>query len=428
MDGGTPSNGAEIPFSTFVGDVKQLETNFKLPLMRELFDCCFSAFAAIDRMYADLKRQGIDTIVSAAGAEFNFGSRPRRFAGGPGLAPDSYFTLCDGGRTFVDGGTLRDELTAYFSAASGMTPLIFDPKVEKWLIDYLRTNSSARMSEEDLAYPFYYIRYQIERATEANDPLRQSKPPLVPGETIGITYGVRQFACELERIVDLRLPDTQEWFHETFVGLELDNEQRAAEEVELSFPPKSPLKSFRELLPVIVSLETGGGMIFGQAVGQWLRRHGANGLIFPSARSNAFNRVRGEPIDWTGWNLVVYADAEPPVSANLFGRMATWRDRDHDHIRIKYVDDGLERGSFSIRGAREFNLLEFDRKKQIACGLHDENVVADITGQQNAALSQAVNAILDLQERAGSIWYEDIDYIDFVLWHEERWRTVRPHQ
>jgi hypothetical protein len=39
-----------------------------------------------------------------------------------------------------------------------------------------------------------------------------------------------------------------------------------------------------------------------------------------------------------------------------------------------------------------------------------------------------VNAILDLQERAGSIWYEDIDYIDFVLWHEERWRTVRPHQ
>jgi hypothetical protein len=413
---------ADIPFTTVIGEIKQLDTDFRLPVMRELFECCFSEFEAIDKMHADLKREGITSIVTAAGVEQSFGSRPRRFAGGPGLAPGSYFTLCDQTGAFTDGGTLRDELTAYYNAASGITPLICDSKVDQWLIPHLR--SEAGMSDEDLAYPFYYVRYQVERETEDNARLRGGDPPLGPGATMGITYGVRQFTAELHRIVDLRVPDTQEWFVQTFVGLELENEERTARETHMLFPPKPPLKSFGDLLPAIVSLETGGGMIFGQAVGQWLRRHGANGLIFPSARSNAFNRVRdGRPTDWGGWNLVLYTGADPPVGANLFGRMATWRDRDHDHIRVQYVGDGLERGSFSIRGVREFNLLEFDRNKQIASGIREENVLASLTGMQNAALSQAVNAILDHHAENGPIWYQDLDYVDFVLWQEDRWRA-----
>jgi hypothetical protein len=415
---------ADIPFTTFVGQIKQLDTEFRPPVLRELFECCFAEFEGIDRMHAELERSGIETVVGGAGVELSFGSRPRRFAGGPGLAPGSYFTLCDRTGTFADGGTLRDELTAYYSAGSGITLLIFDSKVEQWLIDYLRSQGAR---EEDLAHPFYLIHYRVERATDENARLREGEPPLGPGGTLGVTYGVRELEAEIEHVVDLRLPDTQAWFAETFASLELENEEHAAEETKVRFLPKPRLESFGELLPVIVSLETGGGMVFGQAVGHWLRLRGANGLIFPSARSNAFNRVReGQPTDWGGWNLVIYARADPPVDANLFGRMATWRDPDHDHIRVEYVGDGPERGSFSIRGVREFNLLEFDRKKQIASGVREENVFASLTGTQNAALSQAVNAILDEHGKSGPIWYQDVDYVDFVRWHEDRWRGAAP--
>jgi hypothetical protein len=72
-------------------------------------------------------------------------------------------------------------------------------------------------------------------------------------------------------------------------------------------------------------------------------------------------------------------------------------------------------------------LLEFDRKKQIASGVREESVVASLTGTQTAALSQAVNAILDEHGKSGPIWYQDVDYVDFVRWHEDRWRGAAPN-
>jgi hypothetical protein len=246
---------------------------------------------------------------------------------------------------------------------------------------------------------------------------------------MNITYGVRQRLAEIDRVIDLRYPETQTWFLDTFVPIELESETRSAKATNLHFPPKQPLQSFKELLSVIVSLETGGGMVFSQAVGQWLRRHQANALVFPSARSNTFNRVvSGQPVEWGGWNLVVYAGAEDPVSDDLFGRMVTWRDPDHDHIWVDYSATGTDRGSFSIRGVREFNLLDFDLKKQVACGVREDNAVSEITGVRNAALTRMVNLILEKERNQSSLWYHDVDYIEFVSWHEELWRggVVKP--
>jgi hypothetical protein len=175
---------------------------------------------------------------------------------------------------------------------------------------------------------------------------------------------------------------------------------------------------------VIVSLEIGGAMILSQAIGQWLRRNGANGLIFPSARSNTFCRVNdGQHTEWGGWNLVVYAGAEPPVEENLFGRMSVWRDKDHNHIHVDYTADGADRGSFSIRGAREFNLLQFDLNKQLACGIR-KHPVGDLLGVTNWRLSQSVNEMLDLESKEQTLWYQDIDYTRFVTWLEQRWREI----
>jgi hypothetical protein len=411
----------DIPFTTFVGQLKQLETTFQLPIMQELFEPCFAAFRELDEHYAWAYPSG---FVTAAGVEHNFGYRPRRFSGGPGLPSGRYFTLCDGG-DFNDRGTLRDELTAYYSETSGMTVTIFDPKVDVYICDHLK--STAGLTEEDLAQPFFNLLYRIERRTPGNAALFDREEPFKVGKAVGVTYGIRQVAAEIDRIIDLRDPETQAWFVKTFVTLELQNEARAGQVTALGFPPKSPIESFSEMLPVIVSLEIGGGMIFSQAIGLWLRQHGAKGLIFPSARSNAFSRVRNDrKLDCGGWILVLYSGAGQPLAINLFGRMMTWRDRDHDHIRVNYTAVGEERGSFSIRGVREFNLLAFDEKKQIACGLHERDLAAlylgDVLGTRNAARSRLVNSLLDREHELGRLWYNDVDYISFLAWHERRWR------
>lgn len=415
----------EIPFTTFRGQLKQLETEFRAPVMGRLFNACFSAFEDIDRQYASLKAQGIHQLISAAGSEINFGFRPRRFAGGPGLPPGRYFTVCDGG-AFEDAGTLRDELTAYYSAASGIHVTILDPKVDRWVLDYLRDRQG--MSPEDLAYPLLLYIYTLERRTERNAHLIDGEDALPEGATIAITYGVREIEATLDKVIDLRDPNTQDWFSRTFVSLEIENAEAASRESGIVILGKEPIEGFQHLLPVISSLETGGGMAFGQAVGHWLRRHGANALIFPSARSNCYVKVvDGALVSCGGWNMVVYAEASEPVSGSLFGRMSSWRDRDHDHIRVQYTADGAARGSFSIRGVREFNVFDFDLHKRVACGMREDNPVEQVTGVYNALLSRAVNDLLDQEAAQRELWYNDNDYSWLVQLLEREWRKGDGH-
>lgn len=165
-------------------------------------------------------------------------------------------------------------------------------------------------------------------------------------------------------------------------------------------------------------------MVFGQAVGQWLRRNGANGLIFPSARSNAFNTVvSGTPVEWGGWNLVVYSGADEPVSDNLFGRMVTGRDQDHDHIWVDHTAEGTERGSFinSRTGGVQPARLRLEETGR--CGIRHDDVVSAVTGTRIAALSHGVNVILEKQRDTGDLWYQDAAYLQFVNCLEQQWRV-----
>jgi hypothetical protein len=88
----------DLPFTKFSGQIKQIETDFRFPIMKCFFETCFSEFDDIDKQFAYLKHQGINAVVSAAGVQTNFGFRPRRFAGGPGL-PKGRFSPCATVRT-----------------------------------------------------------------------------------------------------------------------------------------------------------------------------------------------------------------------------------------------------------------------------------------------------------------------------------------
>ena len=168
-------------------------------------------------------------------------------------------------------------------------------------------------------------------------------------------------------MIDLRLPETQDWFTRTFVPLELRGKKSVAERTGMHFlNPMPEIDSFRDLLPVVLGLDTGGGITFAQAIGLWLRRHEVNGLIFPSARPNPSCHVEeGVASAWSGWNLVVYAGADDRGTEDLFGFMGTWRDADHDHPQIRYEASGPHRGSLKMRGTREFNLVRFDLETSV---------------------------------------------------------------
>lgn len=262
----------EIPYTSFNGVVRQFETGFANDLIRDLYNMCFTLFTDLERSYAFYLKEGIEYFDTAAGTQVNFGSRPRRFAGGPGLRPESYFTVCgDAG----DHGTLRDELTAYYGAKSGATVMIYDPCVDSWISGPLQ-----EMGITNLDIPLLYFVYQLEDSITSEDlaKIRKSNSSLEAGARLGVTYGVRQSELNLSRVIDLRNPDVQDWFVQTFVAVEVEEASHAEERgrtIHLSW--RDPPSTFGELLPVITSLETGGGMVFSQAVGAWLRTHGADG-------------------------------------------------------------------------------------------------------------------------------------------------------
>jgi hypothetical protein len=122
-----------------------------------------------------------------------------------------------------------------------------------------------------------------------------------------------------------------------------------------------------------------------------------------------------------GWDLVDYSEAEDPISEHLFGRLKTWQGPDHDHIWVDYLASGTECGSFSIRGVREYNLLDFDLKKQVACGVRPEDATLKITGI-NPTLSRIVNLFLEAERDSGLLCFNDVDFLQFVMSLEEKWR------
>jgi hypothetical protein len=410
----------KIPFSNYKGGVKQIETNFKLPMMKELFETTFSQFSDLHFINEKLKKENITSIVTAAGTQFNFGVRNRRFAGGNNLPSGRYFTICSE-NDFNDFGALRDEMFAYYNGDSGISPMIFDPLVDTWLSNYLI--SQGFISEEDSKYPYYLFIYEFAKETDKNKNLESEFVEKIIGSKAFVTYGIRETILDIDKVIDLRLPETQDWFLKTFVALELENESIASKKTGMYFLPKKQISSFEELLPSIISLETGGGDIFGQAIGTWLRCNGANGLIFPSARSTCENNIEdGVITSCKGWILVLYKDAPLPEENNLFGNKVTWSDPDHNHIKVKYISGGNKKGSMSIRGAKEWNLLNFDIEKQIAFGKLEVSPISELIGSKNFQISRMVNRILDSQSGANALWFQDFNTADFIQWHEEQWK------
>lgn len=100
--------------------------------------------------------------------------------------------------------------------------------------------------------------------------------------------------------VDLRLPDTQEWFFRTFRhGFEPFWRKRA----------DAGVQRFHDMLPTLMTAELGGNAAT-DAVGRVLRALGARALVYPSARSDPDAIVHhGKLRAAIGFNLVEFQGA-----------------------------------------------------------------------------------------------------------------------
>jgi hypothetical protein len=106
---------------------------------------------------------------------------------------------------------------------------------------------------------------------------------------------------EIENVVDLRLPATQEWFCEAFREGYGDFWRK---------PAGRSLGRFQDMLPMLMMADLGGCQVT-DAIGFSLRKIGAAGLIYPSARCDPETVVdNGELRGWMGFNLVDFRDSE----------------------------------------------------------------------------------------------------------------------
>ena len=121
-------------------------------------------------------------------------------------------------------------------------------------------------------------------------------------DPIAVALPVRVQQATFERLVDLRLPHVALWFARNLTRLRW---LTSSGERQPAFPGKGSVNEFVQLLPSLMVQAQGGGNGASRIAGQWLRTLGADGLIFPSARSDCRVEIeQGHLLESYGWNLV----------------------------------------------------------------------------------------------------------------------------
>jgi hypothetical protein len=221
----------------------------------------------------------------------------RRYAGDFTLGARNYHSLARN-EAGEDGATLIAEMAAYA-----------DDRVGACTVRDLVSASEAR--ELGIEHREHCILLELGGTPGSNAALAR-----LGTQTLWIPYRVER-TC-IEGVIDLRFLDVQNWFHAEFS----DFQKHTMQKLEESKKPGAILPSlshserpasFYAMLPVLMDPARGGNTVTDH-IGQWVRMHGANALIYPSARANVgVAWENGELRKSLGWNLVDYRGREGQV-------------------------------------------------------------------------------------------------------------------
>jgi hypothetical protein len=292
------------PTSVFRAFVKQVKPSVLSPSELNFLNACFGGFLTGARPAGHVSAW-LATIRPNSSYEDRL---PRRYDGDRTLPHGRYSTVCENSEG-DDSGTLYSELMFYKKAqvAEGHVQ-VFDPTIgsQREMIGHLGMSTSER-----------------ERIVVRFTPFAQGTSEIPQSISFSIPVEVQEI--QVGNVLDLRRPAALDWLFHTVPKLHIilnDKDDKGA--MTPCFPFRAELTEFVEMLPSLVDQSRGGGN-FDKLVGLYLRQLGISGLVFPSARNDAYTYcVNGEPHEFHGWSFVDYRDAPSPEIAAFFELRPEW--------------------------------------------------------------------------------------------------------
>lgn len=339
------------PLVQFKGFVKQVSRNNLTREANIVLDTAFPRFWPADTQSDDWQAQrqkieefGVDYIFSDV-------NPPRRLAGCLNFPRGRYYSLCynsDGD----DQNTLVNELNAYLDPIRGGLFMFGDMAIPEVVEAFSeRFGVSARAGH-------YILGFAIGRPGAISPIIQKLKDQELTPEGLGdqcqervslavtIPYVVEQ--CEIPKVLDLRLPDCQEFIVEEFFKKDtpfLDKSDRTG------------IDKFIHALPILMRSELGGGA-HGQgqsgtlqALAAFVRDCGASALVFPSARSDVLCEIQDRRLSrWRGWSLVDYRAAPQPILTCCHDISSGWDMSFPKGATVRIAANNEYEGSFEVQG------------------------------------------------------------------------------
>ena len=337
-----------FPTTRFEGYLKQMDLEALGPLQRLAIATAFPKFSA--RGPTEDEKGRARAAVGAHAIWFER-EQERRFAGGTDLPRGRYHSVC-ADESGDDHGCLLHELINYTDLSKSGYVFIADMA--------LHADEVNRTFGQSFPTGRYILLIFLSLAGPTNPFMaaaRAAMPDLVPQTsrmaTVELNYQVRY--TSIDNVLDLRRLDAQQFLVEHCT--------------DMIMAESTGITSFAKMLPALLDFRIGGGP-YTRAIGNFLRRAGISGLVYPSARADCHAlQAHGTLADWGGWNLVDYRDAPvewPEVLASGSG----WSVPAIPGLRIIMAsDDDLEaRGSWIVDGLSSFYRSQFFRMREQLCG------------------------------------------------------------
>ena len=366
VGGFTPTISSKLPLTTFHGWLKRLDPRVLNATGRLTLEHVFPMFGAPtpEKYLARSERLAALNVALSEEDRADLAimrqfmkegipvklRRHRRYSGGDGLLPRGCYSSICKDAAGNDGGSLSRELFAYA-----------DPRVPG--IIYIGDSTSARLNaalgNSIVVLPGFCAIYVLllapqERAERAI--FDEIYGPLLSqtggrGEMLSaIAFETRVDACTIENVIDLRLPHTRQWFFDHFKN----------GEGHFLIKSGGTAREFYDLVPTLMHPALGGNDVT-HAIGSWMRSSGVNGLVFPSARSDASVTIEdGELVNWRGWNFVDYRTSRDLPATEVTNSAGGWPNFLQPGAQIGVSSNARSAGSFHVTGlqGRYDNLRE----------------------------------------------------------------------
>jgi len=333
--------------------LKQIRLDDLNKIEESAMKIAFAGFSDENRPSTEEVNEYLEDMHAITGLNHSFDPASyRRYAGDTTLPKNRYYTIASN-ESGDDNGTLVRELRTYYNPRNAGILQIFDSTLPEDRIALSRV-ILAKLS------PSLYINF-LPLADKPNKFAAKSTyfPTDFPTKCI-VNFPLRVESRKVEKVVDLRNPVIATNFTKALSRLHWNDKSSA-------FPARPELSGFEELLPSLFEQSLGGAGT-NNIIGIWLRKIGANGLIFPSARVNPSVKVlSGVLQEASGWNYVDYEGASATDLNCLIHLDNSWplniRHTPEGpgkpyfypipSARIYFTREGPESGSWYVSGLRE---------------------------------------------------------------------------